>query len=47
MKAFFRVKEFHDKFKSELGNSRGEIKYIVDKFRLLLRRLYRNIAITY
>jgi hypothetical protein len=47
MKTSSRAKRLHGKLKSELGNSRGEIKYVVDKFRLLLRRLYRDIAITY
>jgi hypothetical protein len=47
MKTSFRAERFHGKLKSELGNSRDEIKYVVDKFRLLLRRLYRDIAITH
>lgn len=45
MRASSRAKGLHGKLKSELGNSRGDIKYVVDKFRLLLRRLYRAITI--
>jgi hypothetical protein len=47
MKASFRAEGLYGKLKSELENSRGEIKYVVDKFRLLLRRLYRDIIIIY
>ena len=29
--------------KNELGNSRGDFKEVVDKFYLLLKRIYENI----
>jgi hypothetical protein len=47
MRASSRVENFYNKLKFELGNSRGDIKYVVDKFRLLLRRLYRTITINH
>ncbi len=29
--------------KNELGNSRGDFKEVMDKFHLLLKRIYENI----
>ncbi len=33
----------HGILKNELGNSRGDLKEVVDKFYLLLKRIYENI----
>src|SRR6266536_718302 len=33
----------HEILKNKLGNSRGDLKEIVDKFYLLLKRIYENI----
>jgi len=33
----------HEILKNELGNSRGDLKEVVNKFHFLLKRIYENI----